>query len=33
MTPAHIHVVAEMPVNGNGKTDRGALRDRLRAGL
>jgi amino acid adenylation domain-containing protein len=33
MTPARIHVVAEMPVNGNGKTDLGALRDRLRTGL
>ena len=33
MTPARIHVLAEMPLNGNGKTDRGALRDLLRAGL
>ncbi|MEU0674239.1 amino acid adenylation domain-containing protein [Streptomyces sp. NPDC006172] len=33
MTPSAVHIVEEMPVNGNGKIDRGALRNRLDEGL
>ncbi|WP_338675172.1 amino acid adenylation domain-containing protein [Streptomyces sp. SCSIO 30461] len=33
MTPSSVHVVEAMPVNGNGKIDRGALRSRLDEGL
>jgi acyl-coenzyme A synthetase/AMP-(fatty) acid ligase len=31
--PRSVHVVDRMPVNGNGKTDRGALLRRLDEGL
>ncbi|WP_433547242.1 amino acid adenylation domain-containing protein [Streptomyces sp. CA-294286] len=33
MTPTSVRVVDDMPVNGNGKIDRGALRSRLDEGL